>query len=79
MLMTKEQIAGHMRMWSDPEKHPLGTMVKKVGGDYSFSGMVVAVVVKKSGAIRYVVEDDRGLLFIFSEANLVADRPPEKV
>lgn len=48
----------------------VGDAVEKVGGDYSFSGVVVAVVVKRSGAIRYVVEDSRGLLFIFNGGQL---------
>ena len=45
-------------------------LVQKVGGDYSFGGEVVAVFQKKSGVVRYVVEDDRGLLFIFNESQL---------
>jgi hypothetical protein len=48
----------------------VGDKVQKVGGDYSFAGVVVAAFVKLSGAMRYVVEDDRGLLFIFAEKNL---------
>jgi len=44
----------------------VGHKVKKVGGDYSYEGLVVAVVVKLSGRIRYVVEDDKGMLFIFN-------------
>jgi hypothetical protein len=42
-----------------------GDAVEKVGGDYRYAGVVVGVVVKRSGQVRYVVEDDRGLLFIF--------------
>ena len=45
--------------------------VGKIGGDYSFDGVVVAVFFKLGGQVRYVVEDERGLLFIFSEVNLV--------
>jgi hypothetical protein len=48
----------------------LGEHVDKVGGDYTFAGTVVAVFLKLGGAIRYVVEDDRGVLHVYSEKNL---------
>jgi hypothetical protein len=48
----------------------LGDEVEKTGGDYTFHGEVVAVFAKRSGAIRYVVEDAQGLLHIFSDKNL---------
>lgn len=44
--------------------------VEKVGGDYTFVGIVMAVFTKSSGQIRYVVEDDRGVLHIYSASNL---------
>jgi len=44
--------------------------VIKDGGDYTFRGQVVAIFQKKSGAVRYVVENDDGILHIFSAANL---------
>jgi len=44
--------------------------VQKVGGDYTFEGTIVSVFTKLSGKVRIVVEDDRGLLFIFSEKQL---------
>ncbi len=49
--------------------------VAKVGGDYTFEGVVVAVFSKfprpdKPRAVRYVVEDDRGVLHIYSAKNL---------
>jgi len=47
-----------------------GDKVQKVGGDYTFEGTVVSVFIKLSGRIRLVVEDDRGILHIFSEKNL---------
>jgi hypothetical protein len=53
----------------------VGAVVRKVGGDYTFVGVVVAVFAKRSGQVRYVVEDDRGILHIFSEKNLA---PPER-
>lgn len=48
----------------------VGDKVKKVGGDYVYDGVVVASFRKLSGVIRLVVEDDRGMLFIFNENNL---------
>ena len=48
----------------------VGNLVEKVGGDYTFEGIVVAVFTKLSGAIRLVVEDDRGVLHVYSEKNL---------
>lgn len=44
----------------------VGDPVSKVGGDYRFDGIVVAAFPKLSGARRYVVEDDRGCLHIYS-------------
>lgn len=49
---------------------PVGDKVAKTGGDYSFEGTVVAAFAKLGGEVRYVVEDGRGLLFIFSRRNL---------
>lgn len=48
----------------------VGDNVMKVGGDYLFSGIVVAAFAKLSGAERYVVEDDRGVLHVYSRRNL---------
>lgn len=48
----------------------VGDKVEKVGGDYRFDGTVVAVFAKLSGLVRLVVEDDRGVLHIYSEKNL---------
>ena len=45
----------------------IGDLVEKVGGDYTFVGTVVSVFPKLSGAIRLVVEDDRGVLHVYSE------------
>ena len=50
----------------------VGDRVTKSGGDYRYEGHVVGVVVKLSGAVRYVVEDDRGMLFIFNGRQLEA-------
>jgi hypothetical protein len=50
--------------------YAIGDRVEKTGGDYTFAGVVVAAFAKRSGAIHYVVEDDRGCLHIFSGPNL---------
>lgn len=47
-----------------------GDRVEKVVGDYTFVGVVVAKFTKLSGAVRFVVEDDRGVLHVYSEKNL---------
>ena len=45
--------------------------VEKVGGDYQFVGHVVASFFKlNQTSMRYVVEDDRGVLHIYSAKNL---------
>lgn len=51
-------------------KFKIGDVVEKVGGDYQFEGTVVSVFAKLSGLIRLVVEDDRGVLHVYSEKNL---------
>lgn len=48
----------------------LGSRVSKIGGDYRFDGIVVSIFTKLSGAVRLVVEDDRGVLHIYSDHNL---------
>jgi hypothetical protein len=47
-----------------------GQKVEKVGGDYTFVGIIVSKFQKLSGVVRYVVEDDRGVLHVYSEKNL---------
>ena len=54
----------------------IGDIVEKVGGDYTFEGTIVAKFAKLSGKTRFVVEDHRGILHIFSEANLQLIREP---
>lgn len=49
----------------------IGDNVEKATGDYKFSGVVVAVFKKLSGKVRVVVENQDGILHIFSESNLV--------
>lgn len=48
----------------------VGDYVEKIGGDYTFIGFIVASFNKLSGQLRFVVEDDRGVLHIYSEKNL---------
>lgn len=48
----------------------VGAAVEKVGGDYTFVGTIVSVFKKLSNATRFVVEDDRGVLHVYSEKNL---------
>ena len=48
----------------------VGSKVSKRGGDYRFDGVCVSVFTKTSGAVLYVVEDDRGGLHIYSRSNL---------
>jgi hypothetical protein len=38
--------------------------------DYSYYGEVVGMAVKRSGLVRFVVEDENGRLFIHSAENL---------
>jgi hypothetical protein len=47
-----------------------GDLVVKGTGDYRFAGLVVGVIRKRSGEVRYVVEDDRGLLLILNAKQL---------
>lgn len=48
----------------------VGDSVAKNCGDYRFTGWVAAVFAKRSGLVRYVVEDERGMLMIMSENQL---------
>ena len=55
----------------------LGDKVEKVGGDYTFVGTIVSKFNKLSGKERFVVEDDRGVLHVYSEINLRLYEPFE--
>jgi hypothetical protein len=48
----------------------LNDKVEKIGGDYIFKGVIVSKFKKLSGVERFVVEDDRGVLHVYSEKNL---------
>jgi len=49
----------------------VGDSVAKTGGDYTFFGKIVSVFQKKSGAVRVVVENQAGILHIFSPRQLL--------
>jgi hypothetical protein len=49
----------------------VGDRVIKDGGDYTFEGTVIAVFKKRSGAIRFAVEDDRGVVMIMNPQQVV--------
>lgn len=56
----------------------IGRPVAKRGGDYEFDGEIRAVIVKRSGAVRYAVEDDRGLLLVMNARQCgLADNPAD--
>lgn len=48
----------------------IGDHVEKTGGDYTYQGEIIGVITKKSGAVRYIVENDMGMLFIFNGTQL---------
>jgi hypothetical protein len=48
----------------------LGMWVKKETGDYRFYGTIVGIINKLSGAVRIVVENNDGMLFIFNPSQL---------
>ena len=48
----------------------VGDLVEKRTGDYTFDGIVCAVIIKRSGARRVAVENDAGMIHIFSESQL---------
>lgn len=54
----------------DKDVIKIGDSVMRVNSDYEFVGTVVSVFQKTSGLTRYVVEDDRGVLFIWRRDNM---------
>ena len=70
MVNIVQTTIGVMGAFVERDSIPTGTKVAKVGGDYRFDGIVVAAFTKLSGVIRYVVEDDRGILHIYGPKNL---------
>jgi hypothetical protein len=59
------------KTWEDTLK--VGDLVIKTKGDYSFRGEIVAKFKKRSGAVRFVIEDDRGLLLIMNILQLTQE------
>lgn len=57
-------------IWPNGEPVQVGQHVEKRGGDYQFDGRIVAAFQKRSGVWRYVVEDDRGVLHVYSLKHL---------
>lgn len=45
--------------------------VIKIDGDYTFFGEVRGLIKKKSGKLHYAVENDQGLIHIFSGSQLI--------
>lgn len=48
----------------------VGDRVIKNDGDYTFEGEIIAVFRKRSGVVRYAVEDNRGIILIMRDAQL---------
>jgi hypothetical protein len=48
----------------------VGQEVIKDSGDYTYRGVIVSIFTKRSGAVRLVVENADGMLFIFNEKQL---------
>lgn len=57
------------------EPFPCFYVAEKDGGDYIFRGLIVATFRKRSGQWRYVVENDDGILHIFSGKQLTVTEP----
>lgn len=51
-------------------KFKVGDYVIKRSGDYTYEGVIVACFTKQSGVVRFVVEDERGLLLIMAPHQL---------
>lgn len=45
--------------------------VEKVSGDYKYRGTIVARFRKLTGAVRYVVENEDGMLMIMNSTQLI--------
>lgn len=58
-------------MPDETQQLEIGRQVYKSGGDYRFFGTVVAAFQKLSGKWRYVVENQQGILHIFSDKQLL--------
>ncbi|MBS67249.1 MAG: hypothetical protein Tp170SUR191951_43 [Prokaryotic dsDNA virus sp.] len=69
---------GDPKRGARPGTH-IGRRVQKRSGDYDFDGQIRAVIIKRSGAVRYAVEDDRGLLLVMNAKQCGLDGPEADV
>ena len=58
-------------------KAPITSLFKVTANDYSYIGRIVSVFTKQRGAIRCVVEDDNGRLFIHNASQISSLNIPE--
>ena len=70
------ETAGKQDTTGQPVRIKVGDIVERVNSDYKFVGTIRSVFQKNSGVTRYVVEDDRGILFIWSRKNFEAVGQP---
>lgn len=68
--MTRNDSAVATMGYGVPAPMALGDYVRKDSGDYTYEGWVVGVIHKRSGAVRYVVENSTGMLSIFNDKQL---------
>lgn len=64
-----------MAHYSTNTSFRIGDRVEKIAGDYTFEGKVVAVFPKLSGVVRYVVENQAGILMIYNFKQLKLTEP----
>ena len=58
----------------DPQGFSVGERVLERYGECRFEGEVVAAFTKRNGQWRYVVENEYGVLHVFTGHQLVADQ-----
>lgn len=62
---------GMLKAITENPQFPIGTRVVKRGEDSVFEGVIVAAFVKRNGStVRYVIENDDGVLHITGSALL---------
>ena len=55
----------------EPTQYEVGDRAKKIDGDYTMRGTIIAVAIKTSGAVRYNLEEDHsGKIHIYNAGNL---------
>lgn len=59
-----------MRSFDEISAHAIGRKVQIKGKDYTYDGWVVAAFNKRSGVVRYVIEDANGRCFIHNVAQI---------